>query len=123
MWVKTEANQAAELEAYTPTLLKLVGLDKIEIVQTLDPSRPTTLSPFGSFSLQNLSKTPSSYCQAQYEEELKRLDQLIALNAAKLNNPSFVSSAPPQVVEGARKLLEEHSAKKAELLSFIQSQT
>lgn len=123
MWVKTEANQAAELEAYTPTLLKLVGLDKIEIVQTLDPSRPTTLSPFGSFSLQNLSKTPSSYCQAQYEEELKRLDQLIALNAAKLNNPSFVSSAPPQVVEGARKLLEEHSAKKAELLSLIQSQT
>lgn len=121
--VKVVASQTTELELYTPTLLKLVGLQKIRSVESLDSSRPSTLTPFGTFSLESLSTTPSPHLMAQYEEELKRLDKLIALNAAKLNNPSFVSSAPAKVVEGARKLLEEHSAKKAELLATTQNQT
>lgn len=119
LFLRADTYEMAALQPHLPTLLRLVGLQAIAPATSFSPSSTPALTPFGSFYLKNLSPAPSPQTKAKYEEELKRLDGLIALNAAKLNNPSFVNSAPAKVVEGARKLLEEHSAKKAELLALL----
>lgn len=116
--------QSPLLAEHRATLLKLVGLECIEPVDSLSATS-LCLTPLGSFHIQcsALADTASATSHSKHLQEIDRLDKLIALNTAKLTNPAFLASAPAAVVEGAQKLLEEHSAKKAQLLTLLQDST
>jgi valyl-tRNA synthetase len=54
-------------------------------------------------------------------DELQKITQLIAKNQSKLNDSLFMSKAPPQVIQGAKKLLEENLKKQIELKFLLDS--
>ena len=54
-------------------------------------------------------------------KELEKIDKVVAAGEAKLTNETFVSKAPPQILEGARKQLEEAKAKRDELSRMLKT--
>jgi valyl-tRNA synthetase len=119
-WVKVDATQAPLLAKHEATISKLVGIADLQYVDALSKLTPA-ITPLGSFCV--MAKIAlnegSADDTSKHLQEIDRLDKLIAINEAKLHNPSFLASAPAKVVEGAKKLLEEHTAKKAQLLEML----
>ena len=53
-------------------------------------------------------------------KELEKLEKLVAAGEAKLSNEAFVSKAPPAILEGARKQLDEVRGKRDEIARMIE---
>ena len=52
-------------------------------------------------------------------KELSKLEQAVAAGEAKLTNDVFVSKAPPKILEGARKQLDDAKAKRDEIARML----
>jgi valyl-tRNA synthetase len=52
-------------------------------------------------------------------KELTKLEQAVAAGEAKLTNDAFVSKAPPKILEGARKQLDDAKAKRDEIARML----
>ena len=82
---------------------------------------PSKACRLGIVFLENPQENSSAIDIQKTQEEIAKLDKLIALNQAKLENKTFTDKAPLHVVEGARKSLAENLEKREKLLLLINS--
>tara|TARA_B100001057_G_scaffold246678_2_gene246993 strand:- start:581 stop:3313 length:2733 start_codon:yes stop_codon:yes gene_type:complete len=108
------------IEANLDTIKRLAGAATIELVKTVE-NLPGSVSALGTVYLDLSSAVDVEAEKERLSKELEKLTKAIQAGEGKLNNPSFVDKAPPQVVEGARKQLLETKARRDEIARLIES--
>jgi len=111
-WALIEANQSKL--ARTVGAATLARREKVE-------GAPAAVTPLGTFYLDLASTVDTAAEKQRLAKELAALDKHIAGTEARLANESFVSKAPPAVLEGARRQLAEQKAKKVELERLLKA--
>jgi len=115
-----EDNAHACIERHRDKILPMMGAQvlkrKEEVVDI-----PAIVTPLGTLYL-NLAESIDIDAQRQrLSKELEKLKKLVHIGASKLKNERFMSKAPPQVVEGAKKQLAETQAKFEEVKRLLSS--
>jgi valyl-tRNA synthetase len=103
----------AVLDANLAKLKRMLGAASI-VRGAMSPSAPAIVTPLGSWNLIKQVKGDVGAEKARLAKEIENLAKHIAGTEARLANESFVSKAPPAVLEGARKQLADLKAKKTE---------
>jgi valyl-tRNA synthetase len=111
---------ATVIEANLDTIKRLAGAATIELVETVE-NLPGSVSALGTVYLDLSSAVDVEAEKERLSKELEKLTKAIQAGEGKLNNPSFVDKAPPQVVEGARKQLLETRARRDEIARLLKS--
>jgi len=99
----------------------LGGFSDIEAVHESPDSAPAVVTPLGTFYLDLSSSIDVEAEQDRLSKELAKLDKVIMGSRNRLENSSFVDKAPQEVVDGARRQLEENERKRAEIERLIAS--
>ncbi len=105
--------QWATVEANLAKLKRMLGASSITRSTTI-PGGPVCVTAHGSWTLIRQLKGDPAVERARLTKEIEALAKHIAGTEARLANVTFVSKAPPAVLEGARKQLAELQAKKTE---------
>jgi len=116
----TDDSCATVIEANLDTIKRLAGAATIELVETVE-NLPGSVSALGTVYLDLSSVVDVEAEKERLSKELEKLTKAIQAGEGKLNNPSFVDKAPPQVVEGARKQLLETRARRDEIARLLKS--
>ena len=116
----TEDSCATLIEANLDTIKRLAGAATIELLKTVK-NLPGSVSALGTVYLDLSSAVDVEAEKERLSKELEKLTKAIQAGEGKLNNPSFVDKAPPQVVEGARKQLLETKARRDEIARLLKS--
>jgi len=95
---------------------RLAGLGSIAMVAGEMEGMAPVVTPIGTFYLDLASALDVGAERERISRELERLEKVIAGTEKRLANASFISKAPPEVVEGARRQLEENRDKLAEMV-------
>ena len=111
---------ATLIEANLDTIKRLAGAATIELVEMVE-NLPGSVSALGTVYLDLSSAVDVEAEKERLSKELEKLTKAIQAGEGKLNNPSFVDKAPPQVVEGARKQLLETKARRDEIARLLKS--
>jgi valyl-tRNA synthetase len=104
----------AVLEANLAKLKRMMGAATISR-GAMTPSAPAIVTAYGSWNLIKQLKGDPAAEKVRLKKEIETITKHIAATQARLGNESFVSKAPPAVLEGARKQLADQQAKQAEL--------
>ena len=83
--------------------------------------RPGTVTPVGVVLLEVGDNLDVGAEKVRLAKEIEKIEKAVAAGEAKLSNETFVSKAPPQILEGARKQLTEAQAKRDELVRMLAS--
>jgi len=105
--------QWATVEAHLAKLKRMVGAGSITRASTI-PGGPVCVTAHGSWTLMRQLKGDPVVERARLTKEIEALAKHIASTEARLANVTFVSKAPPAVLEGARKQLAELQSNKLE---------
>ena len=97
------------------------GFEDIGIVSGTPESAPGVVTPLGTFHLDLAASLDVEAEQGRLNKELAKLEKAIDGSRKRLENPSFVDKAPDEVVEGARRQLEENERKRAEIERLLAS--
>lgn len=116
----TDDSCATLIEANLDTIKRLAGAASIELVEAVE-NLPGSVSALGTVYLDLSSAVDVEAEKERLSKELEKLTKAIQAGEGKLNNPSFVDKAPPQVVEGARKQLLETKARRDEIARLLKS--
>src|SRR5690606_30876551 len=95
-------------------LKRLAGAKEIAVREKVD-GLPAVVTPLGTLYLDLASSVDVAAERTRMGKELQQLDKQIASTEARLGNEKFVSQAPPEVVEGARRQLDKLRGKKEEI--------
>ncbi len=101
-------------------LYRMAGLSALDFAADAG-SRPGMLSGLGIVVLEQSGTVDVAAETMRLTKELEKIDKVVAAGEAKLTNETFVSKAPPQILEGARKQLEEAKAKRDELSRMLKT--
>jgi valyl-tRNA synthetase len=110
--------QWATVEASMAKLKRMLGAGSITRGATT-PGAPVCITAHGSWTLLRQLRGDPAAERARLTREIEALTRHIAGTEARLANVTFVSKAPPAVLEGARKQLGELQAKKAENVRLL----
>lgn len=90
-----------------------------ETTETLN--LPATVTNFGTIYLESFADTDNNTTinKEQILEKIAQINRLIILNQTKLSNPKFITKAPENVINGAKKLLKENIEKKIALEKIL----
>ncbi|MCH6257663.1 valine--tRNA ligase [Puniceicoccaceae bacterium K14] len=102
------------------TIKKLAGAAEIEFKDTVE-NLPGSVANLGTVYLDLSSAVDVEAEKERLSKELQKLEKAIAAGSGKLKNEKFISKAPPQVVEGAKKQLAETQAKYDETKRLLES--
>jgi len=105
-------------EANTGKLKKLVGASEITVVAQ-QPDAPAMLSELGSIYVDMKGAVDAEAEIKRLEKDKAKLEGAIKSAQARLANEAFTSKAPQNVIDGAKKQLEENIAKLAEIEKLI----
>ncbi|MEO7412708.1 MAG: valine--tRNA ligase [Opitutaceae bacterium] len=108
------------LSANLAKLARMVGAAEITRKERVEGA-PAAVTPLGTFYLDLASTVDPVAEKARLTKELEQLAKHVAGTEARLANQAFVSKAPPAVLEGARKQLEEQKAKQVEIERLLKS--
>jgi len=114
---KDEAARAI-VESAKDKLCRLAGLSEIKFAADLG-GRPGSLTPLGTVVLEMGANVDVAAEKVRIGKELEKAEKAVSAGEAKLSNESFVSKAPPQILEGARRQLEEAKARRDELARML----
>ncbi|HVZ65919.1 MAG TPA: valine--tRNA ligase [Lacunisphaera sp.] len=106
------------IEANLAKLQRMAGAAAITRGK-IAPNAPVTVTAFGTWSLVKQAKGDPAAERARLTKEIETVTKHIAGTQARLANESFVSKAPPAVLEGAKKQLADLQAKQAELQRLL----
>ncbi len=121
LFVTPKDNESgAVVEANLDTIKKLAGAATIELRESVD-NLPGSVSALGTVYLDLSSAVDVEAEKTRLSKELEKLDKAIQAGSGKLKNPNFVDKAPPHVVDGARKQLEDTEAKRDEIARLLGS--
>ncbi len=115
-----DAQAQRVVEENLDTIKKLAGAESIAFLDSVE-NAPGSVSALGTVYLDLASAIDVEAEKERLSKELAKLGKAIAAGEGKLNNESFISKAPPQVVEGAKKQLAETVAKRDEIQRLLQS--
>lgn len=101
-------------------LYRMAGLSALDFASDAG-NRPGMLSGLGIVVLEQSGTVDVAAETMRLTKELEKIDKVVAAGEAKLTNETFVSKAPPQILEGARKQLEEAKAKRDELSRMLKT--
>ena len=116
----TDEASAEVISRNLDTIKKLAGAASIELKDSVE-NLPGSVSALGTVYLDLSSAIDVEAEKERLSKELDKLQKAIKAGEGKLNNESFVSKAPPQVVEGAKKQLAETVAKRDETQRLLAS--
>jgi valyl-tRNA synthetase len=133
--LKSQANQATRRDSVitivakdaTAKALLLSNRDKLgsmaglaEITFADDAGdRTGSLNSLGTVLLELSGTVDIAAEKIRLAKELTKLEQAVAAGEAKLTNDAFVSKAPPKILEGARKQLDDAKAKRDEIARML----
>lgn len=114
---------AAEVIAGNLSLIQmLAGIGSIDTIEDRSSEGlPAAVTPLGTLYLDLRSSIDVEAEKVRLSKELAKLETQVAAGEGKLKNPKFIKSAPPQVVEGARKQLAETTEKRDETRRIFES--
>ncbi len=105
-----------QLEGNMDKLLRLVGAKEIISESAApDAAMSPAITVFGTLFLDLSGAIDVAAEKEKLGKERLKIEGLIASTNARLSNEAFVSKAPPAVIEGAKKQLEEYRAKLSEI--------
>jgi valyl-tRNA synthetase len=116
--VTKDSTSRALLEANREKLSRLAGLAELRYAADL-AGRPGSLTGLGTIALEASGHIDVGAEKVRLGKELEKLEKLVAAGEAKLSNEAFVSKAPPAILEGARKQLDEVRGKRDEIARMI----
>ena len=94
-------------------LKKLIGASEISIVDSFDG--PAQITELGTVYIDAGASAADGEDPKRLEKELEKLRAAEKSAEARLSNEAFISKAPPKVIEGAKRQLEDCRAKIAEI--------
>ena len=98
-------------------LKKLIGASEISIVDSFDG--PAQITELGTVYIDAGASAADGEDLKRLEKELEKLRAAEKSAEARLSNEAFISKAPPKVIEGAKRQLEDCRAKIAEISRLI----
>jgi valyl-tRNA synthetase len=116
--VAKDAAAKSLLEANRDKLSSLAGLAEIGFADDAG-ERTGSLTSLGTVMLELSGTVDVAAEKIRLAKELAKLEQAVAAGEAKLTNEAFVSKAPPKILEGARKQLDEAKAKRDEIARML----
>ena len=116
--VAKDATAKALLAANREKLSSLAGLAEIGFADDAG-DRTGSLTSLGTVMLELSGTVDVAAEKVRLAKELAKLEQAVAAGEAKLTNEAFVSKAPPKILEGARKQLDEAKAKRDEIARML----
>jgi valyl-tRNA synthetase len=113
-------NEKADvLRRYKNAILTTVGASALDRTEDQQSGMPTLITDFGSIYLDLSTGIDLDAEKARLEKEVIQLEKNIKSGRGKLSNEAFTSKAPEQIIEGARKQLEENEAKLKETMDAL----
>jgi valyl-tRNA synthetase len=116
--VAKDATAKALLAANREKLSSLAGLAEIGFADDAG-DRTGSLTSLGTVMLELSGTVDVAAEKVRLAKELAKLEQAVSAGEAKLTNEAFVSKAPPKILEGARKQLDEAKAKRDEIARML----
>ncbi|MDP0498873.1 MAG: valine--tRNA ligase [Verrucomicrobiota bacterium JB022] len=113
--------QRQVVEDNLATILNLIPAGEMPTLDQRPDGMPATVTSLGTIFLDLASAIDVAAEKERLGKELAKLEKGIQSGEAKLNNEKFVSSAPANIVEGARAQLAETKAKKEEIERLLAS--
>jgi valyl-tRNA synthetase len=118
--IAKDASAKALLEHNRDKVSRLAGLAELNYITDAD-GRPGTVTPVGVVLLEVGDNLDVGAEKVRLAKEIEKIEKAVTAGEAKLSNETFVSKAPPQILEGARKQLTEAQAKRDELVRMLAS--
>ena len=116
--VAKDAASKSLLESNRDKLSSMAGLAEIGFADSAG-DRTGSLTALGTVLLELSGTVDVAAEKIRLAKELAKLEQAVAAGEAKLTNEAFVSKAPPKILEGARKQLDEAKAKRDEIARML----
>jgi len=116
--VAKDATAKTLLESNRDKLSSMAGLAEIGFADSAG-ERTGSLTSLGTVLLELSGTVDVAAEKVRLAKELAKLEQAVAAGEAKLTNEAFVSKAPPKILEGARKQLDEAKAKRDEIARML----
>jgi valyl-tRNA synthetase len=116
--VAKDATAKALLQSNCDKLSSMAGLAEITFADDAG-DRTGSLNSLGTVLLELSGTVDVAAEKIRLAKELTKLEQAVAAGEAKLTNDAFVSKAPPKILEGARKQLDDAKAKRDEIARMI----
>ena len=109
------------IHANENSILSMVGAVALKQSDEAPTGLPASVTPLGTFFLDLSAGVDLDAERQRLNKEIESLQGIIRGIESKLNNKSFVDKAPPQVVEGARKQLQDNVSKLGETQDALKS--
>ena len=103
------------------SILTMVGAAALKKADAAPSGLPAIVTPLGTFFLDLSAGVDIDSEKKRLTKESESLEKIIKGIEAKLGNSSFVDKAPVQVVEGAKKQLNENQTKLKETQEALQA--
>ena len=116
--VAKDATAKALLQSNCDKLSSMAGLAAITFADDAG-DRTGSLNSLGTVLLELSGTIDVAAEKIRLAKELTKLEQAVTAGEAKLTNEVFVSKAPPKILEGARKQLDEAKAKRDEIARML----
>jgi valyl-tRNA synthetase len=116
--VAKDASAKTLLESNRDKLSSMAGLAEIGFADSAG-DRTGSLTSLGTVLLELSGTVDVAAEKVRLAKELAKLEQAVTAGEAKLTNEAFVSKAPPKILEGARKQLDEAKAKRDEIARML----
>ena len=116
--VAKDATAKTLLDSNRDKLSSMAGLAEIGFVDSAG-ERTGSLTSLGTVLLELSGTVDVAAEKIRLAKELAKLEQAVAAGEAKLTNEAFVSKAPPKILDGARKQLDEAKAKRDEIARML----
>ncbi len=116
--VAKDATSKTLLQSNRDKLSSMAGLAEITFADDAG-DRTGSLNSLGTVLLELSGTVDVAAEKIRLAKELTKLEQAVAAGEAKLTNEVFVSKAPPKILEGARKQLDDAKAKRDEIARML----
>ena len=116
--VAKDATAKTLISSNRDKLSSMAGLAEITFADDAG-DRTGSLNSLGTVLLELSGTVDVAAEKIRLAKELTKLEQAVAAGEAKLTNDAFVSKAPPKILEGARKQLDDAKAKRDEIARML----
>jgi valyl-tRNA synthetase len=116
--VAKDAAAKALLQSNRDKVSSMAGLAEITFADDAG-DRTGSLNSLGTVLLELSGTVDVAAEKIRLAKELTKLEQAVAAGEAKLTNDVFISKAPPKILEGARKQLDDAKAKRDEIARML----
>jgi valyl-tRNA synthetase len=116
--VAKDAAAKALLQSNCAKVSSMAGLAEITFADDAG-DRTGSLNSLGTVLLELSGTVDVAAEKIRLAKELTKLEQAVAAGEAKLTNEVFVSKAPPKILEGARKQLDDAKVKRDEIARML----